>query len=103
MKSSGLRGAPLKKSRFGCLAAWPLRPGQLGSSLSITFAFRIAFPFTNEHQDAWVSSVIRRRNGVGPPRLPGACSVHKFLVSRVEEALACANQGSHIGNSSEVK
>jgi hypothetical protein len=27
-----------------------------------------------------------------PCDIPGACSVHQFLVSRVEEALGCASQ-----------
>jgi hypothetical protein len=71
--------------------------------LSVIFRFRNVFPFTNEREDAGVSSMIRRKNGVGRPRLPGARSVHKFLVSTVGDALACANQGSQIGNSSEVK
>jgi hypothetical protein len=34
-----------------------------------------------------------------PRDLPGACSVHRFLVSRVEEALGYASQEAQIANS----
>lgn len=35
------------------------------------------------------------KNGPSEPcELPGDCSAHKFLVSRVEEALGCASQSA---------
>jgi hypothetical protein len=102
------RGAPFAGIQIRRLTLYPIRPASYRVELRASAwpkcdaVFRNTFRFTNEHQSAGVSSLIRRKNGVGPSRLPRACSVHKFLVSRVGDALACANQGSHIGNSSEV-